>query len=154
MMRHAPSTWGISRWSALVVLSMVSGLLHASDSAHDPFLPGDPIRGRAVYEDPDRGHCALCHQLPALGIAFEGNIGPSLANVGARLSSAQLRDRIINPQAQNPQSIMPAYYRTTGLVQVQEQYRGKPVLNRQEIEDLVALLAQQRDPADRPPESP
>lgn len=103
-------------------------------------LPGDPDNGRAVYEDVDRGHCALCHQLPALQLKFEGNIGPSLDGVGDRLTQQQLRARIIDPQQANPDTIMPAYHRTEGLQQVQQQYQGKPILTMQEVEDLVAFL--------------
>lgn len=104
-------------------------------------VSGDPQAGRAVYEDMDRGHCALCHQLPGYGIPFEGNIGPSLAGVGARLTPAQLRARIIDPTQQNPQSVMPAYFRKAGLVQVATAYRDKTILTAQEVEDLVSFLS-------------
>mgnify|MGYP001815931740 CR=1 FL=1 len=107
-------------------------------------VPGDPARGREIYQDMERGHCALCHPLPGSNIAFEGNIGPSLANVGDRLDAAQLRARLIDPTVQNPETVMPAYFRTEGLIQVQRQYQGQTILTAQEIEDLVSFLRQQQ----------
>ena len=35
---------------------------------------------------------------------------------------------------------MPAYYRVDGLNRVAETYRGKPVLNAEQIEDVIAYL--------------
>ncbi|MFK7913061.1 MAG: sulfur oxidation c-type cytochrome SoxX [Pseudomonadales bacterium] len=122
-------------------------LLTSSAVASAAELIGDADNGRAVYTDMDRGHCALCHQLPVLNLNFEGNIGPNLGAVGARLSTAELRARIINPQRSNPDTIMPAYHRIEGLRQVQSKYQGQPILTLQEIEDLVAFLAQQQGSA-------
>ncbi len=39
---------------------------------------------------------------------------------------------------------MPPYYRAEGLSQVGQAYQGKPVLNEQQIEDLVAFMGTQR----------
>ena len=35
---------------------------------------------------------------------------------------------------------MPSYYRIDGLVEVATAWRGKPILNPQQIEDLIAYL--------------
>jgi sulfur-oxidizing protein SoxX len=40
---------------------------------------------------------------------------------------------------------MPSYYRTQGLERVSWQYRGQPVLNAQQIEDVVAFLKTLKD---------
>jgi sulfur-oxidizing protein SoxX len=45
----------------------------------------------------------------------------------------------------NPETIMPAYYRVDGLTRVAPALRGKPVLNAQEIEDVVAYLLTLKD---------
>lgn len=101
---------------------------------------GDAARGREVIMGRD-GNCLLCHAIAETGAQIMGNLGPPLTGVGARLSQAQLRLRIEDPQRFNPDSIMPAYARTEGLVQVGKSWRGKPILNARQIEDTVAFLA-------------
>ena len=104
---------------------------------------GDAVRGRAVAVNREQSGCVLCHAIP--GEKVTGNIGPPLAGVGARLTVPQLRLRMVDSTQINPQSPMPAYYRVDGLTQVAAAYRGKPVLNAQEIEDVVAWLASLRE---------
>lgn len=102
--------------------------------------PRDAERGRAVVADHDTARCILCHEVPGLNVRFMGNVGPSLAGVGARLSAGQLRLRLVDPQRANPSAVMPSYYRVEGLRQVAPAYRGKPILSAQQIEDAVAYL--------------
>lgn len=102
-------------------------------------LQGDPANGRAVLASRD-GNCLLCHAVPETGERFMGNLAPPLSGVGARLSSGQLRLRIIDQSRLNPDTIMPSYYRVEGLHRVAESFRDKPVLTAQQIEDLVAYL--------------
>ena len=87
----------------------------------------------------------LCHQLASLDAEFQGNVGPPLTGIGARLDAGQIRYRIIDAQTIWPDTVMPSYYRTDGLRQVGEAYKGAPALNAQEIEDLVAFLETQTD---------
>jgi len=69
------------------------------------------------------------------------NIAPTLAGVGARLSPEQLRLRVADSTRVNPDTPMPAYYRTEGFNQVAAAFRGKPLLSAQQVEDVVAWLA-------------
>jgi len=64
----------------------------------------------------------------------------------ARLSRAQLRLRVADSTRVNPESPMPAYYRTEGLNQVASAFRGKPLLSAQQVEDVVAWLATLKGP--------
>ena len=107
--------------------------------------PGDAARGRAIVADRTRGLCLLCHQAPIPEERFQGNIGPDLAGIGGRLTQQEIRLRIVDPRRLNPDSIMPAYFRTDGLTRVAPAFQGRPVLAAQEIEDVVAFLVSLRD---------
>jgi sulfur-oxidizing protein SoxX len=105
---------------------------------------GDPQRGAALAYGRESA-CTLCHRLPPRAADPDapqgGDIGPPLAGSGGRLSVAQLRLRLIDPQRLDPQSVMPAYFRTEGLRRVAGAYDGRPVFDAQQIEDVVAWLA-------------
>lgn len=103
---------------------------------------GDAVRGRAVALSRESGNCFLCHAFPDADAAPPGNLGPPMSGVGARMNAGQLRLRVVDSARVNAQSIMPAYYRIDGLAQVAAAYRGKPVLSAQQVEDVVAYLAQ------------
>ncbi len=102
--------------------------------------PGDSENGREVVIDRDRGHCLLCHQIAQLEEGFQGTIGPPLSDIGRRLDAALLRERLVDPTRLNPDTVMPAYHRIDNLRQVAREYAGQPILDAQEIEDVVAYL--------------
>ena len=101
--------------------------------------PGDPLRGRKLVVERDAAGCVLCHAVP--GERLSGDIAPTLAGAGSRLSPAQLRLRVVDSTRLYPDTPMPAYYRVENLKQVAAAYRGKPVLSAQQVEDVVAFLA-------------
>jgi L-cysteine S-thiosulfotransferase len=103
--------------------------------------PGDISRGREVVLKPEKGNCILCHAVPEPSVRFSGDLGPPLHSVGTRLSAAQLRFRVIDSSRLNPDTVMPAYHRSENLKRVVPQFQGLPILNAQEIEDLVAYLS-------------
>jgi sulfur-oxidizing protein SoxX len=103
-------------------------------------VPGDPRQGRVVLANSDRGNCLICHHAPIAEVSVFGDVGPPLDGVGARLSEAQLRLRLVDARRFNPASIMPAYYKVGGLYRVAPRYRGRPMLSAQEIEDVLAYL--------------
>jgi len=102
--------------------------------------PGDARRGRAIVVDRQSGLCLLCHSGPFPEEPRQGTLAPSLAGAGARWSDAQLRLRLVDPRRVNPSTIMPAYHRVDGLVQVGSAWRGKTILDAQQVEDVVAFL--------------
>ena len=121
--------------------------LLASTAAADDAIPssltgatGDPALGRKIVLDRQVGLCLLCHSGPFPEERFQGDLAPDLTGVGARLSAGQIRLRIVDPGRVNPQTIMPAYFRTDGLNRVAPAYRGKPVLTAEQIEHVVAFL--------------
>lgn len=118
---------------------------HAQDGIALPLnaLVGDPLRGRVIVTNRQVGLCVLCHQVPQeLGVpaVAQGNIAPSLAGVGSRWTPAQLRLRIVDSRQIDPGSTMPAYYRIDGLTRVGSQWKEKPILDAQQVEDVVAFL--------------
>ena len=125
-----------------IAFSFVAGNAFASDSipASLTGAKGDPARGRAIVANRQVGLCLLCHSGPFPEERFQGNLAPDLTAVGARLSEGQIRQRIVDPTKVNPQSIMPAYYKSEGLVRVAPANRGKTVLTAEQIEDIVAYL--------------
>lgn len=105
--------------------------------------PGNPERGRLTYLSREGGHCVLCHAIEGLDAEFQGNVGPTLTAVGTRLTTGQIRYRLVDAQRIWPDTVMPSYFRTGGLLQVGQEYEGKPALSAEQIEDIVAFLEQQ-----------
>src|SRR5580765_8188942 len=107
-------------------------------------VPGDPARGRAIVIKRE-STCLLCHAGPFPEERFQGNLAPDLKGTGARWSEGELRLRMVDATRLNPATIMPSYYRLDGLVRVAPNFRGKPVLTAEQIEDVVAYLKMLQD---------
>ena len=130
-----------------VVGAASGGAVRAQDSIPTSLTgaKGDPARGRAIVTNRQLGLCLLCHSGPFPEERFQGNLAPDLAGAGKRWSEGQLRLRIVDSSRLDPTSIMPAYHRTDGLVRVAPAWRDKPVLNAEQIEDVVAFLTTLKD---------
>lgn len=123
-----------------VVLAGCGAVSPPADGLATPLAPaGDAARGAQVFASREGGHCVLCHSAPGAGAA--GNLGPALAGVGSRLTPAQIRLRIVDITRVNPQAAMPSFHRTEGLTRVASSRVGQPVLDGQQVEDLVAWLS-------------
>ena len=107
-------------------------------------IPGDATRGRALVLE-RTNTCILCHSGPFPEEKFQGDLAPNLAGSGSRWSTGQLRLRLVDASRFNPGTIMPSYYRTDGLDRVAANWRGKPILSADQIEDIVAYLATLRE---------
>ena len=112
------------------------------DSIVNPLTssPGDAVKGRAIVANRQVGLCLLCHSGPFPEERFQGNLAPDLIASVGQSTPAQLRARLVDPGRLNPSSIMPAYYRTTGLSRVAPKFIDQTILTGQEIEDVVAFL--------------
>jgi len=102
---------------------------------------GDAARGRAIVASRQLGLCLLCHRAPISEERQQGTLATDLAGAGSRWSTAQLRLRVADSKRLNPDSLMPAYHRSTGLARVGAAWQGRPVLQAQQVEDVVAWLA-------------
>jgi len=105
---------------------------------------GDAARGRAIVASRSIGLCLLCHAAPIPEERFQGNLAPDLTAIGARYTAAQLRLRVVDPRLVNPATIMPAFHSIDGLARVGAAWQGKPILTAQQVEDVVAYLANLR----------
>ncbi|MBW8270297.1 sulfur oxidation c-type cytochrome SoxX [Caldovatus aquaticus] len=102
--------------------------------------PGDPERDRALVLNRSKGNCITCHEMP-LPADFQGTIAPPpLAGVASRYEPGELRLRLVDSKRINPESNTPSYYRVEGLRDVRRDWAGKPMLEAQEIEDVLAYL--------------
>lgn len=127
---------------AFALLLVASGRAYSSDDmpASLSGARGDPAQGRAIVVNRQLGLCLLCHSGPFPEERFQGNLGPDLDRIGARLSEAQIRLRVADPARLNPATIMPVYFRSEGLTRVAPAFRERPLLNAEQIEDVVAFL--------------
>ena len=135
-------------WRLLPVLLLLLGGRATAQQDALPSLtgtPGDAARGRAIVTTRQRGLCLLCHNGPFPEERFQGDLAPSLAGAGLRLSEGQLRLRLVDGRRLNPDTIMPSYFSTEGLAQVGQPWQGRTVLTAEEIEDVVAFLLTLRD---------
>jgi sulfur-oxidizing protein SoxX len=117
------------------LLSVLLGFFLTTDA-----FAGDAEKGRAIVANRQLGLCLLCHSGPFPEERFQGNLAPDLRGVGSRLSREQIRERLIDPARFNPQTIMPAYSRTEDLTRVAPSLRGKTLLSKEQIDDVVAYL--------------
>lgn len=146
--RNARRTWYVAAFGVVAGCAVVvpdtdplPSFAVTGDTIPAPLVPapGDSARGRVVMAGRD-ANCLLCHAVPESGERFMGNVAPPLSGVGARLSPAQLRLRVVDQSRLNRDTVMPSYYRVDGLTRVAEAYRGKPILTAQQVEDVVAYL--------------
>ncbi|MDX5356253.1 MAG: sulfur oxidation c-type cytochrome SoxX [Rhodobacterales bacterium] len=116
-------------------------------------VPGDPANGVKVMTTNALGNCVACHQIAALPkVEFPGDIGPALDGAGSRWSEAQLRGIVANAKMTFDGTFMPAFYKVDGFIRPGDAYTGKagteplpPILNAQQIEDVVAFLMTLKD---------
>lgn len=127
---------GLASAQDLPVPAIVDGAIPQSLTG----IPGDPAEGERIARDMSNASCLICHALPIADEPDPGNIGPPLDGVADRYTEGELRLRLVDPKASNPDSVMPAYFRWDGLTRVLEPYEGKPIYTAQQVEDVVAYL--------------
>lgn len=103
---------------------------------------GDPKAGKDWFVGRKLGNCLACHaNSDSKNELFHGEVGPSLDGVADRYNEAQLRAIVVNSKSVfGDGTIMPSFYRTSGLNHVGEEFTGKSILTAQQVEDVVAYL--------------
>jgi putative heme-binding domain-containing protein len=89
--------WQLSPREVAQVAAYVASLGHVPAAA----LPGDPLRGKAIYDG--KGICASCHIVRGVG----SGAGPELTDVGSRRGSDHLRASLLEPAAHFPERRVP-----------------------------------------------
>ena len=102
-------------------------------------VPGDPVKGKKLAINRKKGNCLACHAMPIPEEQFHGEVGPDLHGVGSRMTEAELRLRLVNSKALNPDTIMPAFHKVA-LNRVLKKFKGKTILGAQDVEDIIAYL--------------
>lgn len=111
--------------------------------------PGDAVVGREVFSSRSQGNCISCHTISEMleDVQWHGTIGPSLDGVGDRWIEADLRGVIANAKNIYPDTMMPAFYKSSGFIRPGVRFTMQPaqeplppILTAQQIEDLVAYL--------------
>jgi putative heme-binding domain-containing protein len=90
------AAWQLSERETAQMAAYVRALGRAPAEA----LPGDPARGRTIYEG--RGGCAACHIVRGTG----GGQGPELTEIGDRRGLAYLRESLLSPGASLPDRLV------------------------------------------------
>jgi sulfur-oxidizing protein SoxX len=104
---------------------------------------GDAVRGRTIVVSRQQGLCLLCHSGPFDRTPEEraqGTLASNLQGAGSRWTAAQLRLRVADARRLDPDGLMPSLHRVEGLTRVAPAWQGKPVLDAQQVEDVVAFL--------------
>ena len=137
-----------------------SGVLATTALASDPVAPdkvaikdgelaksltgkkGDPAAGRKWFIGRKLGNCLACHvNTETSDEQFHGEVGPPLDGVADRYDEAQLRAIVANSKAVfGEQTLMPGFYRVSGMNRVADKFAGKTILSAQQMEDVVAYL--------------
>jgi L-cysteine S-thiosulfotransferase len=123
--------------------AVLAGFMVVGDGIAEPLTatPGDAQRGRAIVVNRQKGLCLLCHSGPFPEERTPGNLSTDLAGAGARWTAAQLRLRVADARRLNPDSLMPSFHRVSEAARVAPAYASRPILDAQEVEDVVAFLA-------------
>ena len=133
-------TVGVSSAEGLKVPEIVGKSISQSLTGQS----GDVNKGRKTVINRKQGNCLACHALSSLANQpFHGEVGPPLDGVAKRYSEGELRLILVNSKKVFEGTIMPAFYRLSGLNRVNKKFAGKTILSAQQVEDVIAFLKTQ-----------
>jgi sulfur-oxidizing protein SoxX len=131
----------------VITAALALALAVVGDGIPEPLTaqPGDAARGRAIVVQRQTGLCLLCHSGPFAEERTPGTVAGSLAGAGSRWTAAQLRLRVADARRLDPDSPMPSFHRPDAGARVGAAWRGRPILDAQQVEDVVAFLQTLKD---------
>ena len=109
------------------------------DASIQSDLSGDARAGKAVAVSRE-GQCTLCHHIPD-HLGAMGDLGPPLGGVASRLSQEAIELRVRDSRQVNPYTIMPPYFSTDGLSQVDPKFKGQTLLSEAQLRQVLAYLS-------------
>ncbi len=102
---------------------------------------GDPKKGEAVVVNRLQGNCLACHVVTRTRPrALSRQHWPDPRRRRRPPERGEIRLRLVDGTKINPETMMPSFYRIDGLNRVLPNFRGKPVLTAEQVEDVVAYL--------------
>jgi sulfur-oxidizing protein SoxX len=103
---------------------------------------GDAAKGKKTFANRKLGNCLACHANKDLAnLPFHGEVGPPLDGVAERYEEKQLRAIMINSKdVLGDETIMPSFYRLENGVRTLKKFKGKTILNAEQVEDIIAYL--------------
>lgn len=103
---------------------------------------GDAVKGKKTFANRKLGNCLACHENSDLSSQpFHGEVGPSLDGVAGRYDEGQMRAILINSKTVlGDATIMPSFYRLKNGVRTMKKFKGKTILNAEQVEDVIAYL--------------
>nr|CRH07549.1 putative monoheme cytochrome c sulfur oxidizing protein(SoxX) [Candidatus Magnetococcus massalia] len=123
-------------------LTLASGKVQAEEGISKSLtgVAGDVAKGKKLAMTRSKGNCIACHWLPEA--TFPGNAGPNLyeAMRNNERSEGWIRQKIVDPKVDNPDTVMFTFYSNEGKQNIRKDWRGKRVLEAQEVEDIIAYL--------------
>jgi putative heme-binding domain-containing protein len=78
-------------------LVQVAAYVRSLGAVEPEVLPGDPARGRELFEG--KAGCTACHIVGGVGTG----LGPDLSEIGALRGGAHLRESLVEPAASRPE---------------------------------------------------
>ncbi len=109
------------------------------DASTQSDLSSDARAGKAVAVSRE-GQCTLCHQIPE-HLGAMGDLGPPLGGVASRLSAQAIEVRVKDSRRVNPYTIMPPYFSTDSLSQVDPKFKGQTLLSEAQLRQVLAYLS-------------
>ncbi len=123
---------------------------------------GDADRGLGWMAHRRLGNCIACHQISKvekmaetkpdievtdlngkkskMPLGTHGYIGPGLDGVADRYTEGELRMLVVDPKKNFPDTIMPAFHKNAGFLDVFPDCKGLAILSAGQVEDVVAFL--------------
>ena len=104
--------------------------------------PGDAAAGKKWYANRKLGNCLACHVTSDLEeLPFHGEVGPEMDGVADRYEEPQLRAILVNSKKIfGDETLMPGFYSLEVGARTHKKFKGKTILEAQQVEDIIAYL--------------